>query len=89
MPSRITCNHSYILVTGRDGKPRALGWSEWIDAGIGFTLSVRMNGKIFDLDGVMAKGLISFGMMLLLVQSVFAIDGKMDILIFSLTTCSS
>lgn len=76
MASRITCNHSYILVTDGDGKPRALGWSEWIDAAIGFTLSVRMNGKIFGQEGVMAKSLLSFGMMFLLLQSVLAIDGK-------------
>lgn len=76
MASRITCNHSYILVTGGEDKLRALGWSEWVDGGIGFTLSLRMNGKIFGQEGVMAKSLLSLGMMFLLVQSVFAVDGK-------------
>lgn len=79
MASRSRSNHSYILGTGGDdGEPRALEWSEWIGVGIGFTLSVRMNGKIFGSDGVMTKSLISFGMMLLVVQSAVAIDGKMN-----------
>lgn len=69
MAPRNARNNFYILGSGSgNGNAGTKGMSEWI--------GLSLCRKCVDLDGVWTKCLISVGITLLLVPSIFAIDGE-------------
>lgn len=83
MAPRNARNNFYILGSGSgNGNAGTQGMSEWI--------GLSLSRKCVDLDGVWTKCLISVGITLLLVPSIFAIDGEIYIFwVILLTTCLS
>lgn len=74
MAPRNARNNFYILGSGSgNGNAGTKGMSEWI--------GLSLCRKCVDLDGVWTKCLISVGITLLLVPSIFAIDGEIYIYI--------
>nr|XP_055049078.1 UPF0606 protein KIAA1549L isoform X3 [Misgurnus anguillicaudatus] len=73
MAPRNAHNIFYILGSGNgNGRAGNRGISEWI----GWSLCFNAGRKCIDLDGVWTKWLISVGITLLLVPSIFAIDDE-------------
>lgn len=82
MAPRNARNNFYILGSGSgNGNAGTQGMSEWI--------GLSLCRKCVDLDGVWTKCLISVGITLLLVPSIFAIDGEICFWVILLTTCLS
>ncbi|ROL51603.1 hypothetical protein DPX16_19122 [Anabarilius grahami] len=72
MAPRNARNDFYILGSNSgNGNAGTQGMSEWI--------GLSLCRKYVDLDGVWTKCLISVGITLLLVPSIFAIDGYFDV----------
>nr|XP_046202852.1 UPF0606 protein KIAA1549L-like isoform X2 [Oncorhynchus gorbuscha] len=64
-----------LIVSGINNAP-AIGSIEWIGVGMGATLCFQKNGKTLGLDRMWTKYILSFGMVLLLMQSVLAADDE-------------
>lgn len=64
-----------LIVSGINNAP-AIGSIEWIGVGMGSTLCFQKNGKTLGLDRMWTKCILSVGMVLLLMPSVLAADGK-------------
>lgn len=68
--------NSLDLIASGINNARALGSIEWIGMGMGSTLCFQKNGKTLGLDRMWTKCILSVGMVLLLMPSVLAADGK-------------
>ena len=76
MASKHACNSLDDLIASGINNARALGSIEWIGMGMGSTLCFQKNGKTLGLNRMWTKCILSVGMVLLLMPSVLAADGK-------------
>ncbi|XP_019896148.2 UPF0606 protein KIAA1549L isoform X3 [Esox lucius] len=76
MASKHARNSLDDLIVRGINNARALVSVEWIGVGMGSTLCFQKNGKTLRLDRMWTKCILSFGMVLLLMQSVLAADDE-------------
>ncbi|KAL0968565.1 hypothetical protein UPYG_G00268570 [Umbra pygmaea] len=75
MASKDAHNILELIVRGINNAP-AIGSIEWIGVGMGSTLCFQKNGRTLGVDRIWTKCILSFGMVLLLMQSVLAADDE-------------
>lgn len=77
MASKHARNSLYDLIVSGINNACALGSMEWIGVGMeSATLCFQKHGKTVGLDAMLTRCLLSVGIILLLMQSVLAADGK-------------